>query len=281
MTIKSPLHWFGGKSHMVNNLIERMPEHGTYVEPFGGGAKLLFAKSPEVSQVEVLNDIDSAVIDFWRAIQNGMDRTILVARWKATWHSRELYHEYLHTWREQEDRLERVYQWFIVARWSFSARFGAGWIFAVKGRSHAITWKNVVDTIHECGERLTRVQIDNKEWSNILDTYDHDKAFFYLDPPYVLSTRRAGGYAHEMSDEDHVRLIERIQTLEGKVMISGYSNPIYDELTWAKEDFEVIASSAGKTRNSNLQGLGAGKAHQTRIESVWTNYDTDKQLPLF
>ena len=266
---------------MIKHLIPRIPDHTTYVEAFGGGAKLLFAKSPSISEVEVLNDIDSAVMDFWRAMQNSRERILLQARWKNTWHSRELYEEYRHTWREPDCRLERIYRWFIVARWSFSSRFNAGWVFSVKGRSHALTWKNVTDTIHECGERLSRVQLENADWRRILDTYDHDNCFHYLDPPYVAATRRKGGYVCEMTDEDHLELIERIQTLKGKVMLSGYRNDIYDQLPWHREDFTVVASSAGKTKNSGLQGEGTGKAHQSRVESIWCSYDTESQLNLF
>lgn len=44
---------------MVAKLLPLIPPHKIYVEPFGGGASLLFAKEP--SPVEVYNDIDSAV----------------------------------------------------------------------------------------------------------------------------------------------------------------------------------------------------------------------------
>ncbi len=44
--MKSPIPWFGGKGNMVAKLLPLIPPHKIYVEPFGGGASLLFAKEP-------------------------------------------------------------------------------------------------------------------------------------------------------------------------------------------------------------------------------------------
>ena len=50
--MRSPIVWFGGKGNMVKKLLPYCDvPHQTYVEPYGGGASLLFAKRP--SPVEV------------------------------------------------------------------------------------------------------------------------------------------------------------------------------------------------------------------------------------
>ena len=54
--LRSPIVWFGGKGLMTAKLLKLMPPHKIYVEVFGGGASLLFAK--RTSPVEVYNDID-------------------------------------------------------------------------------------------------------------------------------------------------------------------------------------------------------------------------------
>jgi len=53
---------------MVNKLLPLIPKHHTYVEVFGGAANLLLAKEP--SAVEVYNDIDSGLVNFFRVIRD-------------------------------------------------------------------------------------------------------------------------------------------------------------------------------------------------------------------
>ena len=64
LMLKSPLPWIGGKYYMVKDLLPLIPPHKTYVEPCGGMASLLLAKDP--SPVEVYNDIDSGLVNFFR-----------------------------------------------------------------------------------------------------------------------------------------------------------------------------------------------------------------------
>jgi len=64
--MRSPINWVGGKGNMVAKLLKYIPPHYVYVEVFGGGASLLFAKKP--SPVEVYNDIDVNLVNFFRYI---------------------------------------------------------------------------------------------------------------------------------------------------------------------------------------------------------------------
>lgn len=68
--LKPPLKWYGGKQYLASKLVHLIPPHHTYVEVFGGAAALLFAKPPELSQIEVLNDIDSGLINFYRVLRD-------------------------------------------------------------------------------------------------------------------------------------------------------------------------------------------------------------------
>ena len=63
-----PLAYIGGKNRLAKQIIARLPEHTTYVEPFAGGAQVFFHKEP--SKVEVLNDLDFEIINFFRVCQH-------------------------------------------------------------------------------------------------------------------------------------------------------------------------------------------------------------------
>jgi hypothetical protein len=89
----------------------------------------------------------------------------------------------------------------------------------------------------------------------------------YLDPPYVLETRKPGGqelYRFEMSEADHQRLLELAASIPAMVAISGYRCALYDDASsrygWRRVDFKAM------TR----RGL--------RTESLWMNYPAPAAL---
>src|SRR6266853_6482931 len=62
-----PLSYIGGKRRIAKQLVSLIPEHITYVEPFAGGAQVFFQKPP--SNVEVLNDLNYDIVNFFRVCQ--------------------------------------------------------------------------------------------------------------------------------------------------------------------------------------------------------------------
>jgi len=65
--IPSPLAWVGGKRRLRGEIIPRFAAHDCYVEVCGGGGSVLFGKEP--SRIEVYNDVDGELTNFWRVIQ--------------------------------------------------------------------------------------------------------------------------------------------------------------------------------------------------------------------
>lgn len=275
--IKSPISWFGGKYYSLKKLLPLLPPHHTYVEAFGGGASLLFAKEP--SPVEVYNDIDHALYEFFMTLSDEKAFARFYRRVAVLPHSRELYNECKRTWAEQDTREERVWRWFVVARQSFAARFAGGWEVDVTeskgGMSKVVaSWLAVIDRLPEAHARLQRVQIECYDWRKILDIYDTPQTCFYLDPPYVACTRRGGGYRFEMSDDDHRDLVARLLDVQGMVLLSGYYHEIYAPLEaagWERMEWRQPCFAAARTRMTGLQGKGALWKAQMRTESVWRN----------
>lgn len=231
--LRSPINWFGGKGNMVAKLLKFIPSHKIYVEVFGGGASLLFAKEP--SPVEVYNDIDSGLVNFFRVLRDKDKFQEFYRKVCLTPYSREEYNYCRSTWEDCDDEVERAYRWFIVARMSFSGEFGHSWSFGVKFSrkgmaSKCSSWLSIIDKLPDIHERIMRVQIEHKDFRDLIKTYDTKDTFFYLDPPYVPETRRSGKYKHEMTDKDHEDLVEILLTIKGKAMLSGYANIIYKRL---------------------------------------------------
>ena len=258
---------------MVKKILPLMPDCKRYVEVFGGGASVLLARPPV--ELELYNDLDSGLYDFFTVLADEQLFKKFYRRVEALPCSRQFYNEYRSTWRDQEDMIERTARWFLVARQSFSGDFGAGWGSVVTASRNNMAetsskWIGCLKMLPEIHQRLLRVQIENADFRDIISRYDTDDTLFYCDPPYVHSTRKAGGYEHEMTDEDHLDFIEMIKNTKGSVVISGYANDIY-ELSdeFVLHEFETACHVAGRTKASGIQGKGSALKMQPRTECVW------------
>jgi len=263
---------------MTAKLLPLFPSHKIYVEPFGGGASLLMGKEP--SSVEVYNDLDSGLVDFFRVLRNKDQFAEFHQQVSLIPYAREEYDYCRKAWRETKDPVSRAVAWFVVARMAFSGDFGAGWSStvsrSVRGMPRSVSdWLTAIDRLPEVAERLLRVQIEQSDFRKILDRYDTPNTFFYCDPPYIHATRSAGKYAHELDDNDHQDLVDLLLTRRAKIMLSGYDHPIYQRLSdhgWRKVQWETACYAAGRTRVSGLQGKGSALEKQKRTETVWMNY---------
>lgn len=119
--------------------------------------------------------------------------------------------------------------------------------------------------------------IECRDWRDIVKLYDRPNTFFYLDPPYLPSTRKGGGYRCELSEEDHQQLVNVLHTVQGKVMLSGYPSELCDSLRWRKLEWEMTCCAAGRTRATGLLGPGSARQKQSRTECVWMNYEPPAQ----
>lgn len=202
-----------------------------YVEPFGGAMGVLLHKSP--SPIEVYNDIDDRLVNLWRVVRDRPEE--LQTRLQLTPYSRREYLDamaILHsdTYRNL-DPIEQAAIFFICIRQSFSA-VGAhrtsGWSYSVTCPS-AQAWMRAIDeTLPAIAARIRSLHIDNRDWSDIIDIYDTPDTCFYLDPPYHPDARHEHSlYRHEFGSSLHEQLCERIRSVKGAVVLSGYDNDLY------------------------------------------------------
>jgi DNA adenine methylase len=269
-----PLRWYGGKCRLASKLLPFVPDHQTYVEVFAGGAALFFAKN--TSPVEVINDLDSGIVNFYRVLRDSEKFKRFQFLVSLTPFSRTEHACCKASWADCDDEVDRAHRWFVVNRMCYGGIFESGFGKSVKtGRNGMTTsvasYLSTIDRLPQIAGRLLRVQIENLDFRAVIKGYDRPETFFYLDPPYVLSTRKGKAYRHEMTDEDHAELVELLLTIKGKAMLSGYSNPIYEPLEsagWARHDFKATCTVA----NHLVQATGADELvlnDRDRVESVW------------
>lgn len=273
--LRGAIRWFGGKGKMLRKLLPLMPPCRRYVEPFGGGAAVLIAREPV--QVEVYNDLDESLVDFFRVVADPELFGKFYRRAVLLPYSRALFNECRSTWADERNLVKRVVKWFVVARQSFSGTFAMSWSSAVtasrRGRVEtANSWQAALERLPVVHARLSRVQIECADWRTIFKRYDTPETLFYCDPPYVHSTRGGGKYAHEMSDDDHVDLVRAVKRLKGSVVLSGYNHEIYAPLNngrFRRHRFRTACHAALTTRKARTPGNGAANKRQPRTEFVW------------
>ena len=95
---------------MIKRLLDLIPEHRTYVEPYCGGAGLLFAKPP--ATVEVINDIDGELINFFQVVKHRWDE--LLREFHGLLHSRRWFYDIRDTDPNDLDAVQRAARFYFL-----------------------------------------------------------------------------------------------------------------------------------------------------------------------
>lgn len=181
--VRPPLCYPGNKAELAADIIEYMPAHETYVEPFCGTAGVLFQK--ERSRNEVLNDVNTDLTTFMRVLRDRPDD--LVTWLEQTPYAEAEYNRVKTAWRQgkrPDDDVVHAGHLFLLRRASFGADLG-GFRAEARGRKNsARQFVNARDRLYDLSERLNGVIIRNTDWRDIIDSYAGPDTFFYLDPPY-------------------------------------------------------------------------------------------------
>jgi DNA adenine methylase len=260
------LRYHGGKWKLAPWIIENLPVHRCYVEPFGGAASVLLRK--QRSYAEVYNDLDDDVVNLFKvARERGSE---LVERLRLTPFSRV---DFKSAYEPSADSLERAAKMVIRSFMGFGSN-GHNRITGFRANSNrsgttpAHDWVNYPKSLETIIERLQGVVIENRDACDVMKAHDSNVTLHYVDPPYVSSTRDRGkDYSHELDDNQHRALSECLHSLKGKVVLSGYACDLYEELYghWHRIDRDAFADGARK-----------------RTESLWFNPMAElKELSLF
>lgn len=79
---------------------------------------------------------------------------------------------------------------------------------------------NIVSELPKYKERLKSVIIENRDFEDLIKTYDRDSALFYVDPPYVASERYYNRNYTKFNKDDHIRLNAVLKGIKGRFILS-------------------------------------------------------------
>lgn len=275
----SAMPYYGGKQSQLSWLLPLLPPAKHFIDLFGGSAAILLNRKP--SPVETYNDLDEGVVNFFKVLRDKPEELLRLL--VLTPYSRE---ERRHAYRliDKDSSLsdvERARLFYVLARQTRAQMAQRAnnmlnsWRFSRDAIQNGLStyvaqWQTAIDGLALVAARLRNVQIEQYPATRIIELYDNDETLIYADPPYVLSTRAADKqdiYAHEMTDEDHTLLSQKLHAFKGLVAVSGYRCALYDELysDWDRIDMPTHAASAVKS------GFNNSEANE-RLECLWTNY---------
>ena len=257
MITSPPVRYTGSKWRIAPWLLSYIPDHICYCEPFFGGGAMLFRKKP--SQMEVVNDINTEVINFFDVLRDRTDELIRAIT-LTPMHRGEL----LRACTPHTDALERARRFYIRAWQSYTAGEAIksrGWRIEILERRSGEDWEKQ-DRLFAVAHRLRSVAFESKPALEILESYDTPETVFYCDPPYVASTRENEDYPNEMTDADHIALSEALHSIKGMALISGYDSALYRELY---ADWQCVTKEARTVNNvKRVEHLWINKAAQAR-----------------
>lgn len=274
--LRPPFPYYGGKAHLAATIVDLLGPHRVYAEPYAGSAAVLLAKPP--ARHETINDLDGTIATFYRVLRDQPDA--LIRSLELTPYSRD---EFLAARDDAEDLddLERARRFYVRTAQSHNGagNGGAGWSAPSPSRSQSRvgTWVSLIDNrLARIADRLRAVAIDNTDALTIIDRVDAPDAAIYLDPPYLDRTRvtvGSGAYRHDEAAlaDHHSALLARAATFAGTVVLSGYPDPLYDDLLpgWQRIEF---------TRHKPTANGRLAADRVTATEVLWVNRDREAGL---
>ncbi|MGA1982961.1 MAG: DNA adenine methylase [Acidobacteriaceae bacterium] len=210
--MRGPLSYIGGKTRLAKQIIEMLPAHKTYVEVFSGGAQVLFHKEP--SEVEVLNDLDGEIVNFFRVCQQHPDELIRYLKYMLV--SRTWFELLKVTNPASLTDIQRAARHLYLLKNNYGS-------MVVKQNYHlhvvqppGFNLDALPESIAETHKRLARVQIECLPYEKVLKHFDRTETLFYLDPPYFGRNL----YRYNLSADDFAKMAERLASLRGKFILS-------------------------------------------------------------
>jgi DNA adenine methylase len=262
--MKTPITYYGGKQTLLKYLLPLIPQHTLYCEPFFGGGAVFFAKGK--SDVEVINDINGEVINFFKVIKTKFPE--LQKEIQSTLHSRELYKKAMIIYNNPDNYsdVKRAWALWTATNQGFAGMIGS-WGFG-KTDSKEVSLANKRDAFtKEYENRLATVQVENNNAIKVIKRCDDKETFIYADPPYIGSDQ---GHYSGYTESDYKELLDTLANVKGKFLLSSYPSKILNEyIKRYKWKVRKVTKSVAVTKHTDKQ----------KTEMIVMNYDPNKIKP--
>ena len=223
--LKTPITYYGGKQRMARRICNLIPKHILYCEPYCGGCAVFFHKEP--STIEVLNDINAHVINFFTVLKKdfGMLKVII----DCTPYSRQQLQTAKHVlkYHEHYDTIKKARAFWVLCNMSFSGMLSGGYKYTRHSNKNTKAFTNKkLRFDSSLAKRLDNVDFECNEALKVIQSRDHKEAFFFIDPPYIADSPVNQGHYAGFTPENYICLLDTLGKLKGKFLLSNYPSEI-------------------------------------------------------
>lgn len=205
--VKSPLRYPGGKFYALKHIMPYLScvPHDEYREPFLGGGSVFFAKKK--ANINILNDLETDIIKFYRAITIPEMRNALVELTNQEIATRERHTDIKNMTPKTE--LEAVFKTFYLNRTSYCGIINTpAWGYADGKSSPPQNWGKF---LYDVAPKLDGVELYSVDFESIISKpAQGKKVLMYLDPPYYHADQKRA-YTKPFKESDHTRLAELLK----------------------------------------------------------------------
>jgi DNA adenine methylase len=257
--------WSGGKRNEIETFKEFYPKnYKRFIEPFAGGAAVFFDLNHKGENV--INDIHSDLINFYRQIKNGHAKEIhnILSGWEIN----ENTYYYVRgggkklpngsdVFKPQND-IERAAQFIFLRRTCFRGmiRYNSNGGFNVPwGKYKSVKFDDLVN--EEYTSLLERTTIMEGDYKDVFDNYNDEENFIFIDQPYDSTFNDYGG--DNFTRQNQLELFEKFKSSKSKCMMivggSDFIRDLYkDYIIYEypkKYSFKIYAGRIGEEINVN------------------------------
>ncbi len=243
---KPIIPWLGGKRRLIKHILPLFPEHTCYVEPFAGGAALLFAKPP--SHTEVLNDINGELVNLYRVVQHHLDEFVRQFRWALT--SRQMFEWTKQAVPDTLTDVQRAARFYYLQKLAFGGRVEGQTFGTATTAPPGLNLLRIEEELSAAHLRLARVLIECLPWDRVVERYDRPHTLFFADPPYW----QTAGYGVDFGWEQYERLAALMATMSGKMILTINDYPdirrLFKRFDMQQASIQYTVAAADKRKTS-------------------------------
>ena len=252
--MKPLVSYYGGKQRIAYRIVELIPPHTCYVEPYAGGLAVLFKKPyPKLqdkgSYIEVINDKFEYLVNMYKVAVDKNTRDDFINLVKRTPYSKAEYQHAMQIYREPEKYTPVEHAWgcYLTLNWAYANKWRGGWGFGPRGKNFPFVQQNRNKILEEQINRLSEVYIECDDALVILDKWDAESTFFYCDPPYVGTDL---GHYSGFTPDDFQKLIDKLDKIKGQFILSTYPTSQVPS-NWEKVEIDAVMSAKRRLKPSS------------------------------